>query len=171
MHKRCINDWYMSSVIPPVEPGGIPSRPPRRQHPALRRRPGPSRRSLPQSRHLSRANRRDRARHRCKTHLRRGRCSLLRSMVSAVCIIDWWWRVWSCGSPGRSLSTLTEGLSAWRLITFSRPHFDVDSLSIRYAFPPSFALFPASGTELTQGEQACFTVPAGLARCLLSHRS
>ena len=48
-------------------------------------------------------------------------------------------------------------------------------LSIRYViqafFPRSFALFPASGTELTQGEQACFTVPAELARCLPSHQS
>jgi len=45
-------------------------------------------------------------------------------------------------------------------------------LGIRYViqafFPRSFALSPASGTELAQGEQACFTVPAGFARCLLS---
>jgi len=44
-------------------------------------------------------------------------------------------------------------------------------LGIQYViqafFPRYFALSPASGADLAQGEQTCFTVPAGLARCLL----
>jgi len=81
--------------------------------------------------------------------------------------------LWEPGT--KSLSTLTEGLSAWRLITLlsflARLSMSTPLVFGTLFLPRSFALFPASGTELTQGEQACFTVPAGLARCLLSHRS
>ena len=72
----------------------------------------------------------------------------------------------AAGAQGGFLSTLTGELSARRLITLPT-FFAYPSTSsyIRYAsLPRSFALFPASGTELTLGEQACFTVPAELAR-------
>ena len=68
----------------------------------------------------------------------------------------------AAGARDGFLFTLTGGLSARRLITL--PSFFA-YLSTPLIFgtlflPRSFALFPASGTELTQGEQACFAVPA-----------